>query len=301
MNNNINDQYTDNKPDSFLFIVGAMKSGTTSLFDILGQHPEICPAKNKEPGFFVADRNKESLHEYLGLWSWNSAMHEYALESSVSYTQFPFIKGVPERMAQMKLGEYRFIYLMRNPITRIESQVRHGLFAGWGKSLDDGVSNDLIDFSRYAMQMDEYRKFFSGNVILPVVLEEFKSNPHIILEKICDFLGIDKNYNFNDVAEPRNSGEFFESTPLIRQLSQSRLGTLVVRILLPFRLKNWLRKKITRLGNHSAKKPDIGRWKLNDNEKKDIVKILLPDLKRLQSEYGIDIHKHWKIPRDILD
>lgn len=301
MSNNINDQYTGNKPDSFLFIIGAMKSGTTSLFDILGQHPEICPAKNKEPGFFVADRDNTSLHEYLGLWSWNTAVHKYALESSVSYTQFPSIKDVPERMAQMNLGEYRFIYLMRNPLTRIESHVRHGLFAGWGRSLDDEIGDDLINFSRYAMQMDEYLRYFPKENILPIVLDEFKKAPHHVLERICNFLGIDKNYNFNDVAEPRNSGEFFESTPLIRHLSQSRLGTFVVRKLLPFRFKNWLRKKITGLGNHSAKKPDISRWKLNDNEKNEIIKILLPDLKRLQSEYGVDVHSHWKIPGDILD
>lgn len=301
MNNKTNNQYTDKTPDSFLFIIGAMKSGTTSLFDILGQHPEICQAKNKEPGFFVADRDNTSLHEYLDLWSWDTATHKYALESSVSYTQFPSTKGVPERMAQMNLGDYRFIYFMRNPLTRIESHVRHGLFAGWGKSLDDEISDDLINFSRYAMQLDEYLKYFPKESICPIVLEEFKEAPHQVLKNICSFLEIDEHYNFNSVEEPRNSGEFFDSSPLIRQLSQSGIGTLIIRKLLPFRLKNLLRKKIAGLGRNHTQEPATSRWKLTDNEKNDIIESLSPDLKRLQEKYGIDFQKHWKIPKGMLD
>ncbi len=50
------------------------------------------------------------------------------------------------------LGQYRFIYMLRNPLTRIESQLRHGLFAGWGKSLDAGIPDDAVYYSSYAMQ-----------------------------------------------------------------------------------------------------------------------------------------------------
>lgn len=290
-----------NKPERFVIIIGAMKSGTTSLFDILGQHPQICAAKKKEPNFFVTDSDSKKVDGYLGLWSWDKAGYKYALESSVAYTKFPFVKGVPERMARTKLGEYRFIYLMRDPFARIESQVRHGLFAGWGKSLDEGIGNDLVDFSRYAMQMDEYLKFFPKENICPVVLEAFKSSPHEVLERICDFLEIDRRYIFSNVEERRNSGEFFESSPVIRRLTQSWLGKQVIRKLLPFRVKNWLRKKIAGTGSRGEKKQAIGRWRLTDNEKSDITRRLMPDLIRLQSEYAVDIHKYWEVPSDVLD
>lgn len=286
-------------PDRFVFIIGAMKSGTTSLFDILGQHPEICPARKKEPSFFAADRDSKSLDEYLGLWDWNAGEHKYAIESSVTYTQMPFIKGVPARMSQADLGEYRFIYLMRDPLTRIESHARHALFAGWGKSLDAGIGNDIVNVSRYTMQLDEYLKYFPKENILPIVLEEFKESPNQVLERICGFLEIEKHYNFVNVSEPRNTGDFFDSPPLIRRISQSRLGKLIVRKILPFQFKSWLRKKITYAGKISKKKDITGRWRLTDNEKKDIYTALLPDLERLQSEYAIDVFKYWKTPASI--
>ncbi len=298
-NSNQHELLAGKAPDRFLFIIGAMKSGTTSLFDILSQHPAICPAKDKEPNFFVQDRDRKALGDYLNLWGWNTkAGHKYALESSVAYTKVPFVNGVPERMAQAALGEYRFIYLIRDPFSRIESQVRHSLFAGWGKSLDAGMQQDVIEFSRYAIQMDEYLRFFPKQSLFPVVLEDFKHNPHRVLEEICAFLEIDRHYHFDNVAEPRNSGEFFETHPLIRKLSQNRLVSFVVGKLLPFRFKKWLRKKIAAAGRKTPNKQELGRWRLTENEKYDVFEQLSPDLKRLESEYGIDIHKYWYIPSE---
>lgn len=298
MNQNIKTPKQGMNPDRFVFIIGAMKSGTTSLFDILGQHPEICPAKIKEPGFFTSDDCRQRLQNYLNLWDWNKDKHKLALESSVSYTQVPIIKDVPERMAKINLGKYRFIYMMRNPISRIESQVRHGLFAGWGSSLDTGVSDDLVEFSRYAMQMDQYLKYFPKDMILPITLEEFKADPYRVLERICEFLQIDKDYKFSHVEAPRNSGDFFNTPPILRKLSQSWLGRQVVRKLFPFQFKNWLRSKLAKAGKKNGMKADLGRWKLTENEKNEIIQKLLPDLERLRSEYAIDIYKYWKIPSE---
>ena len=38
-----------------LFIIGAMKSGTTSLHEYLATHPEIAMSREKEPGYFVEE------------------------------------------------------------------------------------------------------------------------------------------------------------------------------------------------------------------------------------------------------
>ena len=39
----------------YIVIIGTMKSGTTTLFDVLARHPAIAPASNKVPGFFAFD------------------------------------------------------------------------------------------------------------------------------------------------------------------------------------------------------------------------------------------------------
>ena len=109
-------------PDSFALIIGAMKSGTTSLFDILSQHPQICPSKTKEPDYFVQDRDDKERESYLSLWNWNSNSHVVALESSVAYTKSPFITGVPERIKTSGLGKFKFIYMLRERKTNMMMQ-----------------------------------------------------------------------------------------------------------------------------------------------------------------------------------
>lgn len=290
-----------NKPDQFVLIIGAMKSGTTSLFEILSQHPQICESKVKEPDYFIADKDDASHTEYLNLWDWDKSTHSIALESSVAYTKAPFITGVPKRISNSKLGNFRFIYILREPLSRIESQARHGLFAGWGKSLDLGVSDDLVEFSRYATQIDNYLEYFPKESILLVVLEEFKENPNAVLTRICEFLEVDKTYNFSDVDEVRNPGDFFNARPIVSKITQGGFSQFVIQKLLPAKIKKWLRNLLTKNSKKNVENPSLGRWKLTDKEREETICLLESDLNRLQSQYDIDVKKIWNIPDDIFN
>lgn len=292
MNRKSRKQNISEKPEHFALIIGAMKGGTTSLFEILSQHPEICPSKIKETDYFVGDNAARLNDDYCSLWSWNSTKHKVALESSVAYTKSPFINGVPERIFNSGAGEFKFIYILRNPIKRIESQVRHGVFAGWGKSLDEGMSADLLDFSRYAMQIDKYLEYFPKEKILLITLEDLKDNPKTVLATVCEFLGVDKRFEFVDVTKPRNSGEFFNAPPVIARLTQGRVGEYISGKLLPRNVKNWLRKLLSKSATENN---NSGRWHLLPVEKANIINQLSVDLKRLEQEFGVNIKGKWGI------
>jgi len=295
----VNNRTTGNKPDNFAFIIGAMKSGTTSLFEILSQHPQVCPSKKKEPDYFTKDTNDHSHEGYLSLWDWQDNAHSIALESSVAYTKAPYILGVPEQIHRSKLGQYRFIYMLRNPLTRIESQVRHGLFAGWGKSLDTGIPEDAVNFSSYAMQLDKYLEYFPIDNIMLITLDEFKHYPDAVLTRICQFLEIDTNYVFQNVDKTRNSGEFFNSSATISRITQSNIGQFITYKILPKKIKNWLRNTIARLNKINNISSNLGRWQLTPEERDVILNGLADDLKRLESDFGIDVQKYWHLHTDI--
>ena len=108
-----------------LFIIGAAKCGTTSLHCYLDLHPEISMSRIKEPRFFacpegpreeraITDRNR-----YLALFE---AGKKIRGEASPAYSQHPAVSGVPGRIA-MESPDAKFIYLVRDPIERIESQL----------------------------------------------------------------------------------------------------------------------------------------------------------------------------------
>ena len=301
MKNIEDNQIINNKPDNFAFIIGAMKSGTTSLFEILSQHPEVCPSKIKEPDYFTKDSTDSSHEDYLSLWNWQDQLHSIALESSVAYSKAPFITGTARRIHDANLGKCRFIYMLRNPLARIESQVRHGLFAGWGKSLDDGIPEDAVNFSSYAMQLDNYLNYFSGDDILLITLEEFIDSPDSVLSRICQFLNIDRNFEFEDIKTTRNSGDFFNTSVGLSTLTQSNLGQFIAHKLLSQKNKTLLRTWLSRLGKGKKANTDMGRWKLTPEEKNHVLNILADDLKRLESKYKVDIKKYWQIETELLD
>ena len=288
------------RPANFAIIIGAMKCGTTSLFDILSQHHQICASKTKEPDYFTEDRDDKALDKYLALWNWNQNTHSIALESSVAYSKAPYISGVPERIHHAAIGQHKFIYMLRHPLSRIESQVRHGLFAGWGKSLDNGIPGDAIKYSCYAMQLEEYLSYFSRDSIMLVTLEEFISEPLEVLFRICQFLNIDDSFQFTEVTETRNSGDFFNAAPNLSRVTQSSFGQFIAQKILPVKIKNIIRDIISKSNKSSNKPSNHGRWQLNSEEKATTLKSLAEDLIKLETEFDVDIQKHWQIQTDTL-
>ena len=88
--------------DNFALIIGAAKSGTTSLFYYLAEHPEISSCSIKEPNFFTDDEKlSKGWGWYQNLWTWDSEIHKIAMEASTSYTKIPYFPNAAERIVKM--------------------------------------------------------------------------------------------------------------------------------------------------------------------------------------------------------
>ena len=218
------------------FIVGAMKSGTTSLYEYLCQHPEIFMSPVKEPSYFVwagmDDQNKlymlNKRHEKVGTHYWQAirtrkqyehlfrkARNETAIgEASTWYLPAPY---VPERIYH-EAPDAKIIAVLRDPVARAYSaytyQVSYDLepsstFRG---AIEDELSGHRDDWlygwrylycGMYADQIERYLDVFGANNVLLLRFEELKHHPRVILKRIFRFLDIKDDYDFEDIA-PRN-------------------------------------------------------------------------------------------------
>ena len=137
---------------AFGVIIGAMKAGTTTLFDHLASHPAVAPSRDKEPKYFARDNvYQQGPGWYASLWDWDPATHTIAIEASTHYS---FRHIHPETAARMAAfpGEFRLVYLVRDPVARIESHYHHGLAAGWkvaDQPLEPTLHPDLVEPCRY--------------------------------------------------------------------------------------------------------------------------------------------------------
>jgi hypothetical protein len=177
-------------------VIGAMKSGTSSLHRYLRSHPHVFTTKRKEPEFFTAGSR-------IGNWErglrWYEELFEDAGdaiavgEASISYTQYPLIRGVPARIAQV-LPDVRLIYLVRHPVERMVShywmRVRNDRES---ERIDDALHarSHYLDISRYAMQIEQYLEHFPLKRILVVKSEDLLVEREATLARVFTFLGVD--------------------------------------------------------------------------------------------------------------
>ena len=101
------------KPD--FVIIGAQKSGTTSLYHYIVQHPEIEPASKKEIKFFdihYSEGEKWYLSHFPPKYPW--ADNRITGEGSPEYMYLPW---AAERLIEF-LPETKLVAILRNPVER---------------------------------------------------------------------------------------------------------------------------------------------------------------------------------------
>lgn len=184
---------------NFAVVIGAMKSGTTTLYQYLNQHPQVCHGVRKELNFFSnAARVKKGRDAYLALWpDFDPARHRIALDVSPGYTKAPAVKGVPQRIRSFadKGSDFRFIYIVRDPVDRIESHLAHNIAQeriAFDVGLDDDMMRHALAVSRYARQLDLFREGWGGDPdILLLDFNDLVRRPLDVAERCAAFLGLD--------------------------------------------------------------------------------------------------------------
>ncbi len=195
--------------DRYCLLIGAMKSGTTALFQALRQHPEIAPSREKEPNFFSHDENRaRGIAWYESLWDWDAQVHKWALEASTAYTKLP-VRPNPALAARNFPAEFRFIYIVRDPVARIRSQYLHSLAEGWVRGpITEGVAPQALLFSNYAFQLYPYEAAFGRERIHVIRHEDFCARRTETLRSVCDFLEVDGDFTFGDTGPSNSSDQY---------------------------------------------------------------------------------------------
>lgn len=279
--------------DRYILIIGAMKAGTTTLFDMLSQHPAIAPASNKEPGFFAFDPvwNK-GFDWFHALFDFDPATHVYRLEASTDYTKAPFVPGCWERMTCCPDTEVKLIYIMRDPLRRIESHARHVQTAKReiGQTISDrkdhslnagGVSPVSLEASRYAAQIDVYREAWENGQLHLTTLEELKAEPTRVLAEIYAFLDLETPKEIK-LTQSNVAGPRARTHPIWDRLSRIAPLMTLGKVLLPQSLRDRIK------GAFRKTVQAEGRFTLTPEERGALLAEYRNDLDRLQAVYGVE-------------
>jgi hypothetical protein len=168
-------------------ILGAMKSGTSSLHRYLEQHPEVSASQRKELDFF-AGRYERGIHWYKKRFG-----DGIAGESSPNYLKLHLWPEVPARIRE-HVPDARLMCILRNPVDRTLSHYLHNVWRGREArpfSVATAPGSNLVKTSRYGWQLDHYLAHFPAEQILLLTTEELGADPQWTLRRALRFIGAD--------------------------------------------------------------------------------------------------------------
>jgi hypothetical protein len=277
-----------------VFIVGAPKAGTTSLFHYLDTHPDILMSSVKEPDYF-SDKELLSQSLYYGgsrvdtIEKYNSLFPDgndgkILGEGSVSYLFYP---EVPLRIKKYN-SESKIIIMLRNPVERAFSHFlmdyRLGLTsvsfeAEFHKK--EGLNfQQYFLLGNYSTQINRYVKVFGRENIHVIWYSDFKKNSEKEVKKVFNFIGVNSSPKIdfgtvhNSFTMPKNN--------FIRMIYSVVWLRKTLTLMFPSKLIKSVRNLFFREGNKPKLQEDLRR-KIQlyyQNEIKELEQVLSVNLSR---------------------
>ncbi len=282
-------------------VIGAAKSGTSSLFNYLRQHPQIYMSPVKEPKYFAFNEGEKlcfngpgdmaehlevttDLESYCQLFA--GVTNEIAIgECSPSYL---YCQGTAERIKNL-LPNVKIIAILRHPVERAYSNFLHLLSAGREplNSFEQGLEAEperikanweyywhIKNQGFYYTQLKRYFDLFEKKQIQVYLYEYYQSQPTMFLKDIFTFLDIDSNFVPNiserfNVTKPPKSLAFHNLT------TRQNPARSLVKTLIPTNWQNQIEQVLNKL-NQSNIKPEIDslvKNKLILEYREDIIKL----------------------------
>ncbi len=259
-------------------IIGAMKSGTTTLHEHLDQHPGVFMSRPKEPNFFSIDTQYERGTDWYA--SLFEKAHEYQVcgEASPSYSRFPRFAPTTERVAQL-LPKAKLVYIMRHPVDRFYSNYVFDRAYGFNDSISETLKNRtyVLETSNYMLQIERYLQHYPREQILLLLLDDLEKKPQDVMRQLFDFLGVEDHEaapTESVQANPRGRNYMARQCNTSLQRIRSAPGMRLFKQALPAELRGKLRNCVTQ------KLPDsrLGKWLANRHTMK--TEPLTPELRR---------------------
>jgi len=287
-----------------VLIIGAGRSGTTSLFKMLESHPQICFSRIKEVHFFsVDDLYDRGEAYYLQFFSHKNNAKIWASADTYLLTNYKAIEKIKAYNPKMKI-----IIMLRNPVDRAYSSYNYSVNYGYHKaysSFIDSINHEknieseaniikqsnLGHFygSLYYKHISEWLKFFSKEKLLLLRTQELKS-VDLVQAKISEFLQIETFKISDNQLEKQNPN----AVPKFKAFEQFLLNRdnpirKFIRWAIPQFIKNIVIKS-----NVVDKLHDINRQQseyslLDDHTRKKASAFFKNDLQKLNEEFNIQL------------
>ncbi len=296
------------RPD--FLIIGAGKSGTSSLFHYLEEHPQVYVPGAKELNFYSLcgntnyseaeirrtwpDAVTDQAH-YLQLFA-RAGSHQVTGEASPMYLYWP---GTAERI-RADIPNARLIAILRQPSKRLWSRWLH--LARENRTPTERFEDcldrtsiwwrrpDLITEGFYGKNLEAYYRCFDREQLLVLEFDQFRKHPQQTMQQVFNHLGIpaidiDTKTNWNKSGVIRN--QWIHRLVGGNSVFKSWIHRLSPQAWESLRRHKGLKKQVLRLRNQNLHRPDF-----DPEVKSALDEIYKEDMLRTQELTQLDL-RHW--------
>jgi len=283
-------------------VLGVAKSGTTTLFKLLQQHPGIYLPHFKEVHFFDDDKNwVKGTVWYKEIFT---PLIQGQLCGDISPGYFERQELVIPRLRKT-LGACKppkLIVILRNPVERAYShwyfqKCYYGMEQSFEQVVDErlaGEDQSYTDFcfvadGLYSARLKAWTEFAGRDQIKVVLSDDFTKNTRGVTRDICAFLGLDEQFPYQKVPNANTSSEPKSRAFMNLLSSPPPILRKIVNAVFNENLKRDLRQKLYELNARRTKKPA-----LDEATRSKLVAFYRSDIEKTSVLLGRNL-SHWLI------
>ncbi len=288
-----------------VIVAGMPRSGTTWLFNVLKQHPQIFIPKNKEINYFnktyyyLSNKNLKNPNRKMGWKGYLSYFKNAPKDKKI--IDMSILTALDTSSAQEikeKLPNVKIIFCLRNPVEHEYSLYRLMYTNGEIKgSFQEYVSQrkDLLHHSRYFELLKPFFDKFPKKQIHIIFMKDIKDSPKKTLEDLFNFLNIEKiNLKLN---VDKNTTDDLK-LPQIRRTTKKVsmfLNKLGIVNYFRFLIDTTGIRKIINYIDYKANVKSKGKFKKIPPKTKEYLKRYFePEINLLEKELKVKVPKQWK-------
>ncbi|MEO0740864.1 MAG: sulfotransferase domain-containing protein [Bacteroidota bacterium] len=297
-------------------IIGAQRSGTTSLYHYMRQHPGVHMSPVKETNFFAIDDRMPALEERTVFKTSVSDVPSYRAlfeegdgkqalgEASPAYLN---AEDAPRRMAQC-VPHAKLIAVLRNPIDRAYSRFLQAQLKGredhdtFEEALDKEAQLlergawkywehgfvPYLDGGMYAKHLERYWAHYPKDQVGVWLHDDLRQDAASVCAEVFEFIGVDPSYEVQ--TERYNASGVPKNAWLDRAIRAGRNAAPSVKRLVRQWMPDSLYSHVRSAHNRNFEKPQM-----KSGTRAHLAEVFRPDVERLGQLLGRDL-SHWLAP-----
>jgi hypothetical protein len=268
--------------------VGPGRAGTSWLYEVLLEHPEVCMAKDIKETQFFNQYYAKGIDWYERFFD---ECNIVKVRGEISNRYF-VARDVPARIKEA-IPDCKIIFCMRNPYERIQSVYSFKLREGaLNCSFEEALIKmpELIEDNRYYTLISPYYNLFGKNKIFPLYFDDIKERPYELCRDLFRFLDVRADF-IPQVVEKQVNKAIVPRFPMVAVIAKTTAK--ILRSISIYKPLTW------------AKRSDVIKrlfFKAYDYKSENLMSvrarammdpIILPEIAKLEGLIGKDLSS-WK-------